>query len=260
MATALWVFFDIFCFLLGFLALDRPLTRNERYVIGLLVVAGIGVALFSGYGDYKSSRQIDRLEQRVETLSQGQAFNTGQLNELGQIGMKQLGFLAKQSDASPTASAEKVLKAASDKIVQLQTQVTALKAAEHRHLTPDEKKSIHTLVHDHPDIINGLWIASYPDCFECRAYAWEIAETITAARTDKLATGVLPLPNNLPQLSTDWRGLIIGADPEHLTTEQKALVRLLDLAHLSYSFQRVALRLANGSYAPALLLVAPSPG
>jgi hypothetical protein len=136
MATALWVFYDVFWGIAGFWALDRALTRNERFLVALLVVVGIGVATYSGYSDYESSQQISRLEQRVDDLSRGQAFSTGQLNGIGQVSGKTLDLLANKSNANPSAGADAVASAAVARITQLEHEVSHL--LEQRHLTKEE--------------------------------------------------------------------------------------------------------------------------
>jgi hypothetical protein len=251
MVTGLWVFYDILVgvFFVVYL-MDRTLTRRERSVVVALGLAGVLVAIFGWRSESRDADKIDR-------LTSSNAYMSGQLDSVS----KTLGTLASASGIKPNAAPETVTVAALKKIDALQHQVMGLQSAEHRHLTSEQKKSVLTFVSEHPEVLNGLWIMSYPDCFDCRAYAWELAETITAARKDKLTTGVLPYPSNSAQLSTDWRGLIIGArDKDHLTQEQRALVGLLNAAHLNYAFQNISLHVDNSGHAVTLLFIAPSPG
>jgi hypothetical protein len=80
-----------------------------------------------------------------------------------------------------------------------------------RHLTEkQERKFTHALV-EGPDISSQISIITYSDCFECRAYAWDFAIAMNTIQKWKWKNiGVLPYP---AQLSTLWRGVIIGARP-----------------------------------------------
>jgi hypothetical protein len=132
-----------------------------------------------------------------------------------------------------------------------------------RHLTDEQKSSLKRVFSAGSDLSPRLWIISYPECFECRAYAWEIAETINEIPKLKQKVGVLPFSEmpNAPQLTTDWRGVIVGShDPKHLTDYQAVLVKGLRAANIQFSFVdlRFTVFQQNGTSLDAVvLMVAP---
>jgi hypothetical protein len=127
MPTFLWIVYDIVLGIAGFWSLDRALTRNERFGLALLMVAGLGLATYSGYSDYADSQRIANLEQQVGRLSNGQAFNTGQLNAIGRMNGATLDLLAGKTSLDPSAGPDAVAKAAAKKIDDLAKEVEGLK-------------------------------------------------------------------------------------------------------------------------------------
>jgi hypothetical protein len=132
MPTVFWVVYDIVLGIAGFWTLGRALTRNEKYGIAVLVILGLGVAIYSGYSDYSDSVQIASLNDRVEQLTRGQAFNTGQLSGIGQMSGKTLELLAGKSDVNPN-SADAVAHAAIAKIDDLSKTVSELEKYRNEH-------------------------------------------------------------------------------------------------------------------------------
>jgi hypothetical protein len=132
-----------------------------------------------------------------------------------------------------------------------------------RHLTNEQKSSFKHVFSAGTDLSPVIWIVSYPECFECRAYVWEFAVTINEIPKLKQKVGVFPFSQvpNAPQLSTDWRGVIVGAhDPKHLTDYQATLVKALHAAGIEFSFAdfRITASQPNGTSLDALvLMVAP---
>jgi len=45
MATALWIGYDTFVFAVGYWLLERKLTQREKYVLVVVVLAGLSVAV-----------------------------------------------------------------------------------------------------------------------------------------------------------------------------------------------------------------------
>lgn len=139
MATALWVIYDIALFVVGFWFLERNLTLKERNVIAGFAALGLAIAVYSGYSDYEQSAVI-------ESLKNGQAYNTGQLNTIGQLSGKTLDLLAGKTDANPKAGADVVASAAAAKIDDLAHKVEDLtrqmKEGQWAPLTPEQWASL----------------------------------------------------------------------------------------------------------------------
>ena len=251
MVTGLWVVYDVIVgVFFVVLLMDRRLTPKEKASVSVVAVIGVVIAVIGWTSESRDAQKMD-------SLIEANAFVRGQLNSVSAT----LGNLAAKTGASEQDSVATIVRSAEAKIDQLQAQVAALKVIEPRHLTPEQKKSIEALLRKHRNMTDGLWIVSYPDCFDCRAYAWEFADVINTIRPDNRKIGVLPFPSNSVQLNTAWRGPIIGShDPKHLSKEQKNLIRLLDAAHLPHSFQDIVLHDQNGQAMPAVLLVAPQRG
>jgi hypothetical protein len=251
MVTGLWVIYDVIVGVLFVVFLmERPLTSKEKAGAGVLAVIGVVVAVIGWTSESRDARNMD-------SLMEANAFVRGQLSSVSAT----LGSLAAKTGTTEQDGITTIVRSAEAKIDQLQAEVAALKAVEPRHLTLEQKQSIEVLLRKKPEMTDGLWIVSYPDCFDCRVYAWEFAEVINKIRPANRKIGVLPLSTYSAQFSTDWRGLIIGSpDPKHLSKEQKDLIRLLDEAHLPHSFQNIVLHDTEGRAAPAVLLVAPQPG
>ncbi len=134
-----------------------------------------------------------------------------------------------------------------------------------RHLAEGQQTSLKRAFGAEADISSRLWIVSYPECFECRAYAWEFASTVDdVSQWANHKVGVLPFSDSFGvQLSTLWRGIIIGArDPKHLTDDQAVLTKALDAAHLKYSFESFGITIENGGKTndAVVLLIAPQEG
>ena len=153
-------------------------------------------------------------------------------------------------------------------IASLQQSVERLNNTLHPHLTKEQQSKLKTALGQAPDISTRLWIVSYPECFECRAYAWDFASTLNELPQTqwKHKVGVLPaatLSGSL-NLSTSWRGPIVGStDPQHLTADQGALVSALRAADIQYSFEPIKFMLKDekGKDSEAVvLLIAPPEG
>lgn len=127
MATFWWVIYDIVLGIAGFWSLGRTLTRNEKFSLALLIVVGLGIAVYSGYSDYEDSQRVAYLEQKVSQLSNGQAFNTGQLNVIGRMNGKTLEMLAGKTSVDPSAGPDAVASAAARKIDDLAAELGDLK-------------------------------------------------------------------------------------------------------------------------------------
>jgi len=154
-------------------------------------------------------------------------------------------------------------------IASLQRSVERLNNTLHPHLTKEQQSKLKTALGQGPDISPRLWIVSYPECFQCRAYAWEFATTLNEMPQNqwKHKVGVLPAANLGPvalQLSTTWRGPIIGArDPQHLSADQTVLVKALRAADVSFSFEPISFTIQDekgGKSEAVVFLVAPQAG
>jgi hypothetical protein len=130
------------------------------------------------------------------------------------------------------------------------------------HLTRRQASRLTEVLGKGPDISLRIWIVSYPECFRCRAYAWEFATTMNEIPQWKHKVGVLPYSSITggPQLSTLWRGVIVGSlDPKHLTENQAVLVKALRAADIHFSFEPIEFTLnQNGTkLEEVVLLIAP---
>jgi hypothetical protein len=245
MPTFLWVLYDVILFAVGLWFLERNLTAKEKIGIGGLAIIGLVIGVYSGYSDHVESAKMD-------SLLASNSYTQGELDSVS----KTLGSLAAKSGASTKDTVPTIAKSAVAKIDQLESEVASLRhETEPRHLTPEQAKSLAAAFHKKgTDISDRLWIVSYPECFECRSYGWEIAQAIDSLKP-KHWVGVMQFPYIGVQLSTDWRGLIIGTkDASHLTDDQKRLVAILRAAHLPYSFEPIVFENS------AVLLVAPQAG
>ena len=119
--------------------------------------------------------------------------------------------------SGPQAATIAKINALSSQNVKLQSAVEALQP---RHLGSHQSKMLASALGVGPDIGTRLLIATYPDCFECRAYAWDFAITMNAIpQWGNSSIGVLPYPQ---QLSTLWHGVIVIAqDPKAFECRRK---------------------------------------
>lgn len=65
MATALWIGYDTFVFAVGYWLLERKLTQREKYVLVVVVLAGLSVAVYGFYADRSDAIKNATLRQTV---------------------------------------------------------------------------------------------------------------------------------------------------------------------------------------------------
>jgi hypothetical protein len=118
MVTALWVLFDLVVVWRTDL-MTKPLSTTDKAV---LVLIGVGVAIFGGISEYRDSNKMDQ-------LVADSSFAKGQLSALSTT----LGTLAAKSGAGTNDSAVTIAQTAAAKIDKLQGQIAALQDYKTQH-------------------------------------------------------------------------------------------------------------------------------
>lgn len=235
MPTALWILYDVVLAIAGVWTLDRPLKRNEKCAVALLVALGVAVAAYSGYSDHANNERISALQRELDTVKNGQSFNTGQLNALSKIDAGTLKLLAGKTGKNVQAGANAVANAAVAKIDALGTKVGELQnqlahLQQHRHLTKAQVDAMCSILSKTPEHFDLAWGHTY----EAGAYAKEFKNALTNG-----CHWSLDYRSELPPQtqSPDPVGILIGVkDIAHPPAGARELAAALTLAHLPWNW------------------------
>jgi hypothetical protein len=185
MPTAAWIAYDIIVAVLGYIASDRTLTRREKGVVAVVIIAGLGVAAYSGYSDYSDHRDNEALHKQINDMQRTQAYNTGQLDVLAKIDVKTLGLLADRVGTAPVVGASTIAEAAVRKIDALQNVINRYVLP--RSLTAEQSKIMSSFLSKNPSQTAAVVIAKNDD--EVRRYAADIENALTKGKWVVLSGG-----------------------------------------------------------------------